>query len=73
VLNVVAGSVPLDDLRQRIAELPPFMRPAAVAQVAALPRDAAGGKIQRRAAHRAARPELERTRMTRVMAEILPG
>jgi acyl-coenzyme A synthetase/AMP-(fatty) acid ligase len=48
VLYVVADSVPLDDLKQRIAELPPFMRPAAVAQVAALPRDAAAGKVQRR-------------------------
>ena len=48
VLYVVAESVPLDDLKQRIAELPPFMRPAAVAQVAALPRDAAAGKVQRR-------------------------
>ena len=48
VLYVVAESVPLDDLKQRIAELPPFMRPAAVAQVTALPRDAAAGKVQRR-------------------------
>ena len=48
VLYVVADSVPLEDLRQRIAGLPPFMRPAAVAQVAALPRDAAAGKVQRR-------------------------
>ena len=48
VLYVVADSVPLDDLKQRIAELPAFMRPAAVAQVAALPRDAAAGKVQRR-------------------------
>ena len=48
VLYVVADRLPLDDLRQRIAELPPFMRPAAVAQVAALPRDAAAGKVQRR-------------------------
>jgi len=48
VLYVVAGRLPLDDLKQRIAELPPFMRPAAVARVAALPRDAAAGKVQRR-------------------------
>jgi carnitine-CoA ligase len=53
VLYVVADSVgadclPLDDLKRRIAELPPFMRPSAVAQVAALPRDAAAGKVQRR-------------------------
>jgi acyl-CoA synthetase (AMP-forming)/AMP-acid ligase II len=48
VLYVVANSVPLDDLKQRIAELPAFMRPAAVAQVAAIPRDAAAGKVQRR-------------------------
>jgi len=31
-----------------IAELPAFMRPVAVARVAALPRDAAAGKVQRR-------------------------
>jgi carnitine-CoA ligase len=37
VLYVVADNLPLDDLRQRIAGLPPFMRPAAVAQVTALP------------------------------------
>ena len=48
VLYVVADSLPLDDLKQRVAGLPPFMRPAAVAQVAALPRDAAAGKVQRR-------------------------
>jgi carnitine-CoA ligase len=48
VLYVVADSLPLDELKQRIAELPPFMRPAAVARVAALPRDAAVGKVQRR-------------------------
>jgi len=48
VLYVVADSLPLDDLKRRIAELPPFMQPAAVAQVAALPRDGAAGKVQRR-------------------------
>lgn len=48
VLYVVADNVPLGDLKQRIAGLPPFMRPAAVAQVAALPRDAAAGKVRRR-------------------------
>jgi carnitine-CoA ligase len=48
VLYVAADSLPLDDLKQRIAELPAFMRPAAVARVAAVPRDAAAGKVQRR-------------------------
>jgi carnitine-CoA ligase len=48
VLYVVAARLPLGDLTQRIAELPAFMRPAAVAQVAAIPRDAAAGKVQRR-------------------------
>ena len=43
-----ADSLPLDELRGRIAELPPFMRPVAVARVEALPRDAAAGKVQRR-------------------------
>ena len=41
VLYAVADPLPVDDLRLRIAELPSFMRPAAVARVAALPRDAA--------------------------------
>lgn len=48
VLYAVADPLPLDELRTRIAELPTFMRPAAVARVAALPRDAAAGKVQRR-------------------------
>jgi crotonobetaine/carnitine-CoA ligase len=48
VLYAVADRLPLDRLRSRIAELPPFMRPVAVAHVAALPRDAAAGKVQRR-------------------------
>jgi crotonobetaine/carnitine-CoA ligase len=48
VLYVVASTLPLDELRGRISDLPAFMRPAAVARVAALPRDAAAGKVQRR-------------------------
>ena len=48
VLFAVADHVPLDELRARVADLPPFMRPVAVARVAALPRDAAAGKVQRR-------------------------
>jgi carnitine-CoA ligase len=48
VLYAVADDLPLDQLRRRIAELPTFMRPAAVARVGALPRDAAAGKVQRR-------------------------
>jgi carnitine-CoA ligase len=48
VLYAVADPLPLDRLRVRIAELPVFMRPAAVARVASLPRDAAAGKVQRR-------------------------
>ncbi len=48
VLYAVADSLPLDELRARISELPPFMRPAAVARLASLPRDAAAGKVQRR-------------------------
>ncbi len=42
-------------------ELPPFMRPVAVARVDALPRDAAAGKVQRRLARRASRARLDRT------------
>ena len=48
VLYAVADPLPLDQLRQRIADLPAFMRPVAVARVGALPRDAAVGKVQRR-------------------------
>ena len=48
VLYAVADALPVDQLRTRIAELPAFMRPVAVARVAALPRDAAAGKVQRR-------------------------
>lgn len=48
VLYAVADPLPLDELRARIADLPVFMRPSAVALVADLPRDAAAGKVQRR-------------------------
>jgi carnitine-CoA ligase len=48
VLYAVADPLPLDALRASIDELPGFMRPSAVARVAALPRDAAAGKVQRR-------------------------
>jgi acyl-CoA synthetase (AMP-forming)/AMP-acid ligase II len=48
VLYVVADRVPVDALKAAITELPAFMRPVAVARVAALPRDAAAGKVQRR-------------------------
>ncbi len=48
VLYAVADPLPLDELRNRIADLPVFMRPSAVALVADLPRDAAAGKVQRR-------------------------
>jgi acyl-CoA synthetase (AMP-forming)/AMP-acid ligase II len=48
VLYVVSDVLPLDQLRTSIGELPAFMRPAAIARVAELPRDAAAGKVQRR-------------------------
>jgi acyl-CoA synthetase (AMP-forming)/AMP-acid ligase II len=48
VLYAVADELPVHDLRVRVAELPSFMRPAAVARVATLPRDAAAGTVQRR-------------------------
>ncbi|CCH78853.1 AMP-dependent synthetase and ligase [Nostocoides japonicum T1-X7] len=48
VLYAVADDVPVAALRDRIGELPAFMRPVAVAHVADLPRDAAAGKVQRR-------------------------
>jgi acyl-CoA synthetase (AMP-forming)/AMP-acid ligase II len=48
VLFAVSDALPLDEVRSRIAALPAFMRPVAVARVDALPRDAAAGKVQRR-------------------------
>ena len=48
VLYAVADPLPVDTIATAIAELPSFMRPVAVARVAALPRDAAAGKVQRR-------------------------
>jgi len=48
VLYAVADVLPAEQLRRRVAELPPFMRPVAVARVAALPRDEAAGKVRRR-------------------------
>jgi len=48
VLYAVADPLPIDGLRRRIADLPAFMRPVAVARVGALPRYAAAGKVQRR-------------------------
>jgi carnitine-CoA ligase len=48
VLYAVADGMDVEVLRRRIAELPRFMQPVAVARVTALPRDAAAGKVQRR-------------------------
>ncbi|MCU1655432.1 MAG: hypothetical protein JWO57_88 [Pseudonocardiales bacterium] len=48
VLYAVADPLPLEQLRRKIAELPAFMRPVAIARVSGLPRDAAAGKVQRR-------------------------
>lgn len=48
VLYAVCDRVPTDAVRAVAADLPPFMRPASVARVAELPRDAAAGKVQRR-------------------------
>jgi crotonobetaine/carnitine-CoA ligase len=48
VLYAVADPVPHQQLIVAALDLPEFMRPAAVAQVAAIPRDAAAGKVQRR-------------------------
>ena len=48
ILYAVADAVPLEQLRTKVAQLPAFMRPVAVARVAHLPRDAAAGKVQRR-------------------------
>jgi crotonobetaine/carnitine-CoA ligase len=51
VLYVVADRVPTDAIRTISAGLPAFMRPTRVAQIAAMPRDAAAGKVQRRLLH----------------------
>ena len=48
VLYTVSRVLPLEALRAKVASLPRFMRPVAIACVAALPRDAAAGKVQRR-------------------------
>lgn len=48
VLYVVADPVPADRIATSVNELPAFMRPKFVAQVDAIPRDAAAGKVQRR-------------------------
>jgi carnitine-CoA ligase len=48
VLYVVADAVPVRAIREVNAGLPAFMRPAHVARVAAIPRDNAAGKVQRR-------------------------
>ena len=38
----------LGQIRDAVAPLPPFMRPAAVSRIAAIPRDSGVGKVQRR-------------------------
>ena len=48
VLYVVAEPVPVPAIREVVAQLPAFMQPTHVAQVKAIPRDAAAGKVQRR-------------------------
>ena len=48
VLYAVCDDVPSEAVRSVSEALPAFMRPAAVARVAALPRDAAAGKVSRR-------------------------
>ena len=48
---MVADAVPTDRIAAVAAELPAFMRPSHVAQVRAIPRDAAAGKVQRRRLH----------------------
>lgn len=48
VLYAVADPLPVEALSEAIAQLPTFMQPVAIAQVATLPRDAAAGKVQRR-------------------------
>ena len=51
VLYAVADELPVEQIRAVAQELPAFMRPSHVAQVRAIPRDAAAGKVQRRLLH----------------------
>lgn len=48
VLYVVSESVPVAEIAAVSQQLPVFMRPTRIAQVDAIPRDSAAGKIQRR-------------------------
>ena len=48
VLYAVADTLPVDQIESVAQQLPAFMRPSYVAQVRAIPRDAAAGKVQRR-------------------------
>lgn len=48
VLYAAADPLPYDSLVKSIVQLPAFMRPVTVAQIARIPRDAAAGKVQRR-------------------------
>ena len=48
VLYVVAASLPVEAIKRSVGELPSFMRPAHIARVGSIPRDAAAGKVQRR-------------------------
>lgn len=48
VLYVVADEVPVEAVRKVSNRLPAFMRPAFIASVGTIPRDAAAGKVQRR-------------------------
>jgi acyl-CoA synthetase (AMP-forming)/AMP-acid ligase II len=47
ILFVVGDQVPMDQVAACSETLPKFMRPVAVARVAAIPRDAGAGKVQR--------------------------
>jgi acyl-CoA synthetase (AMP-forming)/AMP-acid ligase II len=51
VLFAVADTLPVEAIRSVSKELPSFMRPTLVAQIRAIPRDAAAGKVQRRLLH----------------------
>ena len=51
VLFAVADALPVERSAPSPQELPAFMRPSHVAQVRAIPRDAAAGKVQRRLLH----------------------
>ncbi|WP_181849590.1 hypothetical protein [Streptomyces parvulus] len=47
-MYAVADPLPHKEIAKAVAQLPPFMRPVAIASVGRIPRDSAAGKVRRR-------------------------